>query len=315
MDRLACDRMFVTVIELGSFTAAARRLGVSSGQASKLVQRLEEELGVQLLTRSTRALSPTPAGQDYFERMRRVIEEIDAIDHEIRDAAAEPGGRIRLTVPITFGARVLAPVLTDFAARYPQIRLQVDFSDRLTGLVDEGFDLAVRVGAPRDSGLIARRLCPIRVGVVAAPGYLAQRGTPRSPADLAQHDCILDGNFANPAAWAFRDPATGRDSALPVTGRLQFASAEAVAEAAVRGAGLARGPDFVLGPLVQAGRLRPVLTEWEAEPILLHALYPAGRHLPARLRRLIDLLVEAFRVPPAAWSMIPSEGEEVFRQT
>lgn len=303
MDRLASDRMFVTVMELGSFSAAARRLGVSSGQASKLVARLEEDLGVQLITRSTRALSPTLAGQEYFERMRRVLEEIEAIDHEIRDAAAEPGGLLRLTVPISFGTAVLAPVLTEFSARFPAIRLQVDFSDRLAALVDEGFDLAVRIGAPRDSGLIARRLCPVRVGVVAAPAYLAARGRPETPADLIQHDCILDGNFANPGAWVFRDPATGREAGVPVSGRLQFSSAEAVAQAALRGAGLARGPDFVLGPLVQSGALVPLLADWDVEPILLHALYPAGRHLPARLRRLIDHLVEAFRTPPPDWRM------------
>ena len=181
MDRLLCERMFVAVLEAGSFAAAAQRLGTSSGQASKLVSRLETELGVRLLHRTTRALAPTEAGQVYFDRMRGILDEFDAVETEVRNAAQLPRGKIRMSAPLSFGTLRLAPVLADFAKAYPEISLDVHFSDRLVNLVDEGFDLAVRVGKPGDSALISRKLCQSQVIVAASPAYLAQRGRQSAP--------------------------------------------------------------------------------------------------------------------------------------
>lgn len=304
MDRLTCVRMFVAVMEQGSFTAAAQRLGTSSGQASKLVARLEEELGVQLLARTTRALSPTSAGRSYYEGIRSLLDEFEALDASVRSASAVPQGRLRISVPITFGARVLSPLLRDFAVANPGISLDVDFSDRLANLVDDGFDLALRIGAPRDSSLVSRRLCQIRLLTVAAPGYLARHPTPAVPADLAAHDCVLDGNFRTPQTWVFRDPLTGREEGQAVQGRLCLANAEAVAEAAVAGLGIAQGPSFVMGPLIGAGRLVPLLGAHEVTPLPLMVLYPAARHLPTKLRAIVDFLAEHFR-GPQDWSRIP----------
>src|SRR5690606_27158670 len=208
MDRLECDRMFVTVMDAGSFTKAATKLGTSSGQASKLVARLEAELGVRLLNRTTRAVSPTEAGRAYFERIRLLLEELDTLDQSIRNQSETPRGQLRISAPLTFGVVGLAPALNSFAQQYPQIEIDVNFTDRLVNLVDEGFDLAVRVGRPADSSLIARRLYDARLFIVASPEYLAERGVPGSPADLARHDCILDTNFREPERWPLRD-ATG----------------------------------------------------------------------------------------------------------
>jgi DNA-binding transcriptional LysR family regulator len=166
--------MFVTVMETGSFAAAATRLGTSSGQASKLVSRLEAELGVRLLNRTTRAVSATEAGRAYFERLRPLLEEFDNLDLAIRDRAQAPRGRLRLTAPLSFGTAELVPALNDFALRYPEIELDVSFSDRVVSLVDEGFDMAVRVGRAEDSSLIARRLCEVRIVLVGAEVYLAR---------------------------------------------------------------------------------------------------------------------------------------------
>lgn len=298
MDRMDCDRMFVAVLDTGSFSAAAARLQTSSGQASKLVSRLESLLGVQLLVRTTRALSPTEAGRAYYERVRPLLEEWDELDASIRSASSEAQGRVRLTVPLTFGTAILAPLFCEFAAAHPRIGLDVSFSDRAASLIDEGFDVAIRIGAPRDSSLVARRLCPVRIVTVASPAYLAAEGEPVAPRDLAGRECIVDTNFRDPHLWRFRD-AAGGEILQTIRGRTAFGNAEACVLAAVAGLGVANGPSFVSGPHLRDGRLRRILTGFEPEPVVLSALYPSKRHLPAKVRVLVDFLVARFREDPA----------------
>ncbi|MEI2807630.1 MAG: LysR family transcriptional regulator [Albidovulum sp.] len=293
MDRLASARMFLAVMETGSFTAAARRFGTTSGQASKLVARLEAELGVRLLNRTTRAVSATEIGRAYHDQLHAIVEDFDALDQSVRDASATPRGRVRLTAPLTFGTTELAPALNAFAAAYPEISLDVSFTDRLVNLVDEGFDAAVRVGRPGDSTLIARRLCATRLVLSGADSYLARKGTPGQPGDLAGHDCIIDTNFRDPSHWRFR--AEGTPVAVPVQGRLRYSNAEACLRAAEAGLGLALVPDFVAAPALAAGRVRALLTDCGDEPLGVFALYPPGRHLAARVRVLIDHLAGHFR--------------------
>lgn len=293
MDRLASDRMFIAVMETGSFTAAARRFGTTSGQASKVVGRLEAELGVRLLNRTTRAVSATEVGQAYYEQLRGLIEEFDALDQSVRDASASPRGRVRLTAPLTFGATELVPALNRFASAFPDISLDVSFSDRVVNLVDEGFDAAVRVGRPTDTTLIARRLCQIRVVLVGAESYLDRAGVPAAPADLARHECVIDTNFRDPWHWHFR--TGGRVEQVPVRGRLRYSNAEACLGAAEAGLGLAFVPDFVAAPSLRAGRVRALLADHADDPLGVFALYPPGRHLAAKVRVLIDHLAEHFR--------------------
>lgn len=289
--------MFVAVMESGSFTAAAGRLGTSSGQASKLVSRLESELGVRLLSRTTRAVSPTEAGRAYFDRLRPLLEEFDNLDAAVRDTSRMPRGRLRLTAPLTFGAMELAPALNDFARAYPDIELDVVFSDRVISLVDEGFDLAIRVGRPDDSSMIARRLCDVRIVAIGAPAYLERRGEPESPGDLSRFDCIIDTNFREPGRWPFRD-ARGRPTSVPVSGRIRYSNAEACLSAAGAGLGLACVPSFIAGEAIRSGRMRRVLQAFEAEPYGLHALYPHSRHLAGKVRALVDFLAERYRGTP-----------------
>lgn len=292
MDRLDCDRMFVAVIDTGSFSRAADRLGTSSGQASKLISRLEGELGVQLLTRTTRALSPTEVGRAYYEGVKPLLEEMEALDASVRNAAGAPSGRLRISAPVSFGTVQLVPVLADFARAFPGIVVDVDFSDRMVRLVDEGFDAAVRIGAPGDSSLIARRLCDVRVVTVAAPVYLAARGTPAGPGDLTGHDCIADGNVADPVNWRFRGQVT------PIRERMRFSNAEACVIATEAGLGLTQVPSFVAGGALRAGRLTPVLGADEPDPRGLFVLYPPGRHLAGKVRVLVDFLAQCFRGQP-----------------
>lgn len=289
--------MFVAVMETGSFTAAASRQGTSSGQASKLVSRLESELGVRLLSRTTRAVSPTEAGQAYFDRLRPLLEEFDNLDAAIRDASHTPRGTLRLTAPLTYGAMELAPALNDFAAKFPEIALEVSFSDRLVNLVDEGFDLAIRVGNPNDSSVIARKFSDVRIMVVGAPDFLDRHGTPSDPSRLADFDCIIDTNFKEPGRWPYRSP-DGTTAAAPVAGRIRYSNAEACLMAAEVGLGLTCVPDFIAAGALRAGRVRQVLQEFEPAPYPVHALYPHSRHLAAKVRVLVDFLVEHYRRLP-----------------
>lgn len=289
--------MFIAVVEARSFTAAAARLGTSSGQASKLVSRLESELGVRLLNRTTRALAATEAGRAYFERIRSLLEEFESLDLAVRNVAQTPRGRLRLTAPLTFGTVELAGALNDFAAGYPQIELDVSFSDRVVNLVDEGFDLAVRVGRPSDTSLIARKLCDVRIVLVGSEAYLVKHGEPSTPEDLHRHACVIDTNFREPGRWPFRN-AAGEAVAVPVTGRLNYSNAEACLNAAEAGLGIAYVPSFVAGPAIGAGKVRALLRPFETEPYGVYALYPHSRHLAAKVRVLVDFLAARYRGTP-----------------
>ncbi len=290
MDRLAAERMFVKVVESGSFAAAARRLGTGSGQASKLLARLEADLGVKLLHRTTRALTLTDAGRAYAQGLGALLDAFDELDTEVRNAARDPRGRLRLTAPVEYGALRIAPLLARFALENPGITLETQFSDRLASLIDEGFDAAIRVGEPRDTSLTGRRLGEAGMIVVASPAYLSVRGMPLTPEDLTGHECLLDTNFRDPKVWTF-----GNDRRVTVAGRVTFSSAAACLAAAEAGLGIACLPDFVADASLAAGRVVRVLEGQEMPVLPIHVLFPGGRHQPARLRLLIEFLVRALR--------------------
>ncbi len=300
--RLEWDRMFIAVMETRSFVGAAGKLGTSSGQASKLLSRLEADLGVRLLNRTTRSVSPTEAGRAYHERLRPLIEELDTLDLDIRNISQSPRGRLRLTAPLTFGILELAPALNEFAGRYPDIELDVSFSDRVVNLVDEGFDMAVRVGRPDDSSLIIRKLCAVRIMVVAAPAYLDRHLPPETPEDLTRHSCIIDANFRDPLRWPFKD-AVGQVQNVSVDGRIRYSNAEACLQAAEAGLGLACVPGFVAGEAIRSGRVVCILQGFEPDPYDVHVLYPHSRHLATKVRLLVDALGKRYRDTPgwAGW--------------
>jgi DNA-binding transcriptional LysR family regulator len=201
-------------------------------------------------------------------------------------------------VPVSFGTASLAPALIDFAQAFPDIQLDVNFSDRVVNLVDEGFDLAVRIGSPSDSSLIARKLCDMRIVIAAAPAYLAAHGEPDDPAALAGRDCIIDANFREPLIWRFRAADGIQSISIAVAGRLRFSNAEACLAAAEAGLGVARVPSFMAGPRFRAGALKPLLRAFEDRPLAVHALYPAGRHLAVKVRVLVDFMAAQFRGEP-----------------
>ena len=295
-DRLSDERMFVAVVETGSFASAAQRLGTSAGQASKAVARLEGRLGVRLLNRTTRAVSPTEAGHAYFEGLRPLLDEFDSLDRAVRNETRAPRGRLRVTAPLTFGTLELASALNAFALSFPEIELDVSFSDRLVSIVDEGFDMAVRVGRPADSSLIARHICNVRIVIVASEDYIARHGEPAKPEDLAQHECIIDGNFREPNRWPLQ--LANGPGVVVVQGRIRYSNAEACLQAAESGLGLACVPSFVAGNAMRKGTVRSVLRAFEPEPYSVHVLYPHSRHLAMKVRALVDFLVGRYRDTP-----------------
>lgn len=289
MDPLLAERMFLAVVDSGSFTAAAARLGTSSGQASKLVARLEARLGLRLLHRTTRTVAPTEAGAAYADRMRPLMAAMADAEDDLRDASASPRGHLRLTAPQSFGTLRLAPLLARFAADWPGISLDVLLTDRVSDLAAEGLDAAIRVGVAPGSTLVGRRLGQTRLVTLAAPAYLAARGTPEVPADLAGHDCLLDTNFRDPRQWQFAE------GPVAVAGRVAFSNAEACLAAAEAGLGIACMPDFVPVESLAQGRTLEILSGFAPPPLPIHILFPGGRPPPARLRLLIDRLVQDLR--------------------
>ena len=297
MERIECDRMFIAVMETGSFTAAAQRLDVSHGQASKLISRLERELGVTLMRRSTRSLTPTEVGRAYYEQIRQLIANYDALNDSVRNSSNTPSGILRISAPVTFGTLQMPELLIEFAHRYPDIELDVRFADRLVNVIDEGFDLALRIGKLDDSSLIARRLCDIRIVLVASPDYLSVRGTPSHWDQLTEHDCVVDTNFREPYLWPFIDE-NQQLITQTVNGRMKFSNAEVCLNAAITGLGISRLPAFVVSEALKTGKLQTVLPSLEAPPMGLYAVYPPAKYIAHKSRALIDFLVEAFAGAP-----------------
>ena len=295
VDRLECDRMFIAVMEAESFVGASQKLGTSPTQASKLVSRLENELGVRLLNRTTRSVSPTEAGQAYYERLQPLLEELETLDLEVRNISQKPRGRLRMTAPLTFGVLELAPALNDFASRYPDIELDVSFSDRVANLVEEGFDVAVRVGRPRDSSLMMRKLLEVRIVVVASPAYLQQHPEPATPGHLSEHACIIDTNFREPKRWPFRGDGGEGAEFVAVNGRIRYSNGEACLGAAEAGLGLACVPEFLARDAIRAGRVVRLLREFETDPYDVHVLYPHKLHLAAKVRLLVEFLAARYQ--------------------
>lgn len=295
MDRLDEIRAFVAVAEARSFTQGARKLDVSGAQVSKLVARLENRLGARLLNRTTRDVSLTDTGQAYLEQAREVLESFDALEASVRDKSG-PSGTLKVSAPVSFGKNQLTPALLDFASGCGAVSLDVSFSDRVVNLVEEGFDVAVRIGHLADSSLVARRLAAVRMVTCASPEYLARAGVPNALEDMAGHDAILDTNARDATVWRFGPQGDPKD--VRVHGRLRFNGAEACVAAAVAGFGVVRTPAFAAAEELRAGRLTPVLCHFEPELIHVHAVYPHARHLAAKVRAFVDFLAQRYAGEP-----------------
>lgn len=288
MDNLDETRTFLAVAEARSFAAAARRLRMSPAQASKLVRRLEDRLGVRLLNRTTRDVSLTEEGAGFAHRARPVLEDFDLLENSVRESGRVLRGTLKIAAPVSFASAVFDEILVGFARAEKALTFEVAYADRTINIVEEGFDVAVRIGAVSDSSLIAKKLGETRIVCTASRKYLAAAGTPRKPAQLAGHACIIDLNPRDPFLWPFR--AGQREQTVRVDGRLRFARAEACLRAARAGFGIARSPAFAALPDLRSGALVPILEAYEPAPLPINAIYPHARHLPVKLRRFLDFL-------------------------
>jgi DNA-binding transcriptional LysR family regulator len=294
MDTLTRMRAFLDVVEAEGYSAAARKIGRSKALLSKYVRELEDELGALLLNRTTRQFSLTEAGHTYYKRASEIVREIDSLADSVRESSGDVRGRIKLSAPRTFADAPIGQSLIDFIKAHPDITLDIHLDDRFVDLVEEGFDLAIRISRLENSSLIARRLSPFSVRVCASPGLIETRGAPKRPQDLAGLPCIIDTNGRWLSNWPFRGD-TGDVISVSVSGPLEVNSPLTARAAAVEGLGFAILPDFIAAPEIEAGRLAAVLDDRVLQGGGIFAVYPHRRYLPAKVRVFVDFLAQWFK--------------------
>ncbi|MBF0185230.1 MAG: LysR family transcriptional regulator [Magnetococcales bacterium] len=293
MDRLQAMQTFIRVAEEGSFSAAARRLGISKALVSKQIGQLEESLQTRLLQRTTRQVQLTLEGAQHLESCRRILHDLQEAEEALAAMRREPSGLLRISAPISFAHRHLAPVLSDFLSMYPRIRIDLSVNDRHVDLIEEGFDMAVRIGQLADPSLIARRLAPIRLVLCAAPHYLQQHGQPSHVDQLRHHSCLVYALTRTVATqWQPFDPEYFANHPL---NRLRVNNGDTIRIAALQGLGLAILPSFLIAEDLQAGHLIALLPEHPLPETALHAVYPQQKHLSLKVRACIDLLADRFK--------------------
>ena len=301
MDRFQAFNAFAKVVELGSFAAAADRLALSTSAVSRQVAELEAHLEVRLLNRTTRRLSLTEAGQAFYERCVQLLADLEETEAAVRSEAVVPKGTLRVTCGVTFGERHLAPAVAEFAGRHPQVAFDIDLSDRAVDLVEEGFDLAIRIGPVGAQALVARRIADTQLVCCAAPAYLASRPPLLTPDDLQQHACFAYTYAATASAWTF-EARDGTRHTPRISFRHRANNGRMLAAMAVAGVGIALEPDFIVADEVRAGRLVRVLPDHQPPRSPISAVYPSRRHLSAKGRSFVDFLAERY-AGAKAWSL------------
>ena len=286
MDRFESMSAFVAVVEAGGFSAASRRLGMPLASVSRKVSELEDSLGVRLLTRSTRKVTMTESGQQFFAACQRILDDLGEAERAASGEYRVPRGELVMTAPLVFGRLHLVPIVLDFLKAYRDVDIQLRLVDRIVNLLDEHVDLALRIGELPDSSHVATRVGATGRVVCASPAYLAERGTPRHPDDLAAHDCVTFAGLASTREWTFK---IGRSVAtIPVHARFTVSTSEAAIDAALAGAGIARVLYYQAAQAIADGRLEVLLAEYEPEPFPVSLVYPAGRLVPLKLRAFLD---------------------------
>lgn len=296
MDRIDAMRAFITVVDEGGFTRAAERLEMSPQLVSKYVSQLEQHLGVRLLNRTTRRIHLTEAGTRYHQRAQQVLTDIDDMEHQLGDLQTQARGLLRISAPVSFATRHLAPLLSDFQRAHPAVGIDLQLNDRKVDIVEEGFDVALRIGHLKSSSLIAKRIAPVRLVMCASPAYLARHGTPRRPEDLRAHRYLRYSYLEQDASESLFRWLTGRGQHQG--GDLVSNNGDVLVEAAIAGAGIALQPTFISGAAIQAGRLKVLLPEHEPRPMSLYAVYAHRQLLASKVRCFVDFLEGYFGDPP-----------------
>jgi len=307
MNTFLSMQVFRRVVEAGSFVQAAERMELSPAMASKHVRHLEDHLGVRLLNRTTRRLSLTEGGRAYYERCAQALNDLEDAEQAIRADRLTPRGTIRVNSLLSFGTRHLAPILSDYTGKYPQVTVELVVSDRVVDLVEDGFDLAIRgaVGELKPSSLVSRLIARAHLVACAAPSYLARHGTPKAPADLRNHNCLTFAHSLSLREWTFGDDAA--QQRIAVSGNLVANSIDVLRAAAVAGGGIAMLGTDVAGDDLAEGRLVPLLPEFARPELGIHAVYPSRRHLSPKVRSFVDFLAARFAQRPF-WSGAPKRS-------
>lgn len=298
MDKMRSMEVFVRVVDAGSFSAAARTLDMSTVMVSKHVAALEQLVGARLLHRTTRSQRLSEIGAQYAEQCRHILQLVQAAETGALAMRTAPRGTLKVSAPAAFGSQCLAPAMAEYLERHPEVNLELDLSNRLADLVEEGFDAVIRIGPLKDSALVARPLTPLQMIVCAAPAYLARHGTPRTPEDLAQHRCLDFSHWRHDARWRLGQ-AIGTDAAPPVC-RMRSNNGEALRLAAVAGLGIVMQADAVLADEIARGRLVPILRPYWPVPRPMHLIYPRDRQSTPKLASFVEFVVERFSASPPA---------------
>lgn len=297
MDRFAEINAFVRVVDNGGFSAAARELDQTTSALSKLVSRLEERLGVLLLQRTTRRLNLTPEGDAFYCKAQQILAAMEEAETEVVKSGVSPRGLLRLHCGTAFGTHQLAPAIPDFLAQYPRVKLDITITDQLPELTESCFDLALRIGTMNDSSIVARRICDLERIICASPAYLERAGTPHTPDDLQDHNCLWISSLPDLRRWPF-DTLNGM-RIVQVDGNVAANNTATVLQLAIAGVGITRLTDVAVSNALRSGLLVPILVDCHhVEPIPLQVIYPSGRHLAPKVRAMIDFLVERFGSAP-----------------
>ncbi len=293
MDKLAGLEAFVQVVESAGFAAAAREMGLSRSTVNRLVIDLEDELGVQLLQRSTRRVSPTPTGLAFCDRARAILADLAEAEQAVAQLQAEPKGMLRVNAPMSFGTMELAPAIAQFAAQYPDLQIQLTLEDRQIDPIAEGYDLTLRIGTlPTAASLVAMQLARMPLLLCAAPNYLAEAGEPQSPADLKNHACLHYGQFATQPEWQLQGP--DGPYRFQVSGPFCANNGEVLRDAAIAALGIVMLPRFIAAEALEQNQLQLVLPDYPPAPLELCAIYPVNRHLSVKVQRLTQFLRDRF---------------------
>ena len=294
MDRLQAMHMFVRVAELSSFSAVAQQMGLARSAVTRQIAALEQHLGIKLMVRSTRRLMLTSAGAAYLEKCRVILNLVEAAETGVAEERQTPRGMIRISLPLTYGLMRVAPILLDFARRYPEVQLDMDYTDQRVNLIEEAIDLSVRITSRLGATEIARRIGSSQMHAVASPAYLAEHGTPRHPTELIHHECLSYTTTAeSKQTWSFE--VDGVLTAYPIRARIHSNNGEALNDAVERGLGIALQPDFIIERSLQLGKVVTILNEFPLPELGIYAMLPSNRQVPHRVRVLMEFLADQLR--------------------
>lgn len=297
MDKFEDLQTFVRVVETGSISAAADRMSIAKSAVSRRISDLEHRLDVQLFQRTTRKLNLTETGKSFYERATQILADLEEAELAVSQQHGSLAGRLKIAAPLSFGLLHLGPAITEFMHLHPQIQFEMDFNDRQVDLLQEGFDLAIRIARLSDSSLVARRIAPVHHVVCASPDYLASHGMPHSPADLQQHRCLVYSNIADPDVWHYRDQ-TSKAAKVSVPIALRSNNGDFLRDAAIAGRGIILEPTFIVYQAIKANKLRPILTDFQWPVVNAYVVYPSTRHLSYRVRTFVDFLADRFAGTP-----------------